>query len=630
MAVKKFTKEDVNKRITAEMKDVSDYVKEQYSIPSFQDEYRWEEEETETLIEDVYELTKQKDDIHILAEISIHEIEGSKDKAIVNGFQRTATILILFSAIRDFLILHLGADGKKLAEIIHYKFVIVQETKDDFRYRLELPEMNKSFVEEYIFKRVDDPKRKTIQDFKTKEKKLLKTNKNLYNNYQYIMTWLKERYRDIPPHLLLEQINHLWSTLLYRVFINVRIAKIGSNIRAENSFNENAKNKDLKAISLIKGLIFELNTKESDPIHVDWNEMLKQGSLIQGSIEVDDDWLKHAIWSLGIKGRKEDTFRNFKTLLKDPRFATKETLVEHLLKLAILYKELFNPTLDYWEEREIVEMLEAIRFLDKNRFKGVWSVLMAAKFNMSMEGFKKVLYLIESIYLLNKTFKQLKLSSQYLEGMFAPIPKFINEEMVGNKDEEVILSEIRSKIREKLKGITKEDYIKQFKDYSEKTNHVAIYMQLKYFYLTRGKVDTEEVKLTDIVSREHMFPQSYKKFKELHMPHLKELGYLKDENCLYWKDIKSSDAYDQFKNLIANSLILTKQKNAREQAGLYLHKRDTYLSSNFPGTSKFARKHTDLTFDVLVQVQNEIGEKFACYLNEFFDNSNVIPLRKAK
>ena len=76
-----------------------------FSVPIYQREYAWQEVQTEDLIADFLEFAETRDSNanYLLGQVIVSPLEsGPKEFSLVDGQQRFTTLLLLFSAARDF------------------------------------------------------------------------------------------------------------------------------------------------------------------------------------------------------------------------------------------------------------------------------------------------------------------------------------------------------------------------------------------------------------------------------------------------------------------------------------------------------------------------------------------------
>lgn len=83
----------------------------QYSIPNYQREYSWEENEIQDFLNDLEDTCANPSTIHFFGQIVVHNDEDSQTKFIIDGQQRTITSMIfctLFSFCTKIYILPLN------------------------------------------------------------------------------------------------------------------------------------------------------------------------------------------------------------------------------------------------------------------------------------------------------------------------------------------------------------------------------------------------------------------------------------------------------------------------------------------------------------------------------------------
>lgn len=100
---------------------IADLFKDFYSVPDFQREYVWKQENVKKLLNDIFEELYDNDQVVEGAEYFLGSIVVCKDKdnnfQLIDGQQRMTTIYLIFCILRN-LIKNLDADSKSLDQLI--------------------------------------------------------------------------------------------------------------------------------------------------------------------------------------------------------------------------------------------------------------------------------------------------------------------------------------------------------------------------------------------------------------------------------------------------------------------------------------------------------------------------------
>ena len=75
----------------------------QYSIPNYQREYSWEENEIQDFLNDLEDTCANPSTIHFFGQIVVHNDEDSQTKFIIDGQQRTITSMIFVHSLQLFV-----------------------------------------------------------------------------------------------------------------------------------------------------------------------------------------------------------------------------------------------------------------------------------------------------------------------------------------------------------------------------------------------------------------------------------------------------------------------------------------------------------------------------------------------
>ena len=142
------------KTITAKPEDIRTIFSREYQIPMFQREYSWEQEQCETLWDDLIYFHNEKDkkDKYFLGNIVVHPIDESEKFSVIDGQQRLTTLLLLIRALFDN-----AGTVKALEECLKIKDKLSSELTNNIRLNSDVIEGDKKNLEKIILEgRCDD------------------------------------------------------------------------------------------------------------------------------------------------------------------------------------------------------------------------------------------------------------------------------------------------------------------------------------------------------------------------------------------------------------------------------------------------------------------------------------------
>ncbi|GAD51316.1 hypothetical protein MBEHAL_0076 [Halarchaeum acidiphilum MH1-52-1] len=211
---------------------------QQIQVPDYQREYSWGKDQWSELWDDVYALTRERNN-HFLGSIVVIEQQesGMKTLELVDGQQRLTTISIFLCAIRD----QFKGDEEfdHLAELIDGNFLKIQSpTTGDWHQKLRLNKFHNDNFERILNGSLD-----------------LVSDSQLKDAYEYYTAKLDGFAGD--------QVQKLYDNLINSMYI-VQI-ECGSEVSAFRLFESlNDKGLDLGAVDLVKNRLFmEANENSS-------------------------------------------------------------------------------------------------------------------------------------------------------------------------------------------------------------------------------------------------------------------------------------------------------------------------------------------------------------------------------
>ena len=245
------------KTITAKPEDIRTIFSREYQIPMFQREYSWEQEQCETLWDDLIYFHNEKDkkDKYFLGNIVVHPIDESEKFSVIDGQQRLTTLLLLIRALFDN-----AGTVKALEECLKIKDKLSSELTNNIRLNSDVIENDKKNLEKIILEgRCDDE------------------NSRLYINYDMF----KKKISDCKQGKTSDELNKLILTFLDNVVLLPILCETEDD--ALNIFETiNNRGLSLSDADIFKSKLYAgiESSKRSEFID-EWNELYDQEDLFR-------------------------------------------------------------------------------------------------------------------------------------------------------------------------------------------------------------------------------------------------------------------------------------------------------------------------------------------------------------
>jgi hypothetical protein len=245
------------KTITAKPEDIRTIFSREYQIPMFQREYSWEQEQCETLWDDLIDFHNEKDkkDKYFLGNIVVHPIDESEKFSVIDGQQRLTTLLLLIRALFDN-----AGTVKALEECLKIKDKLSSELTNNIRLNSDVIENDKKNLEKIILEgRCDDE------------------NSRLYINYDMF----KKKISDWKQGKISDELNKLILTFLDNVVLLPILCETEDD--ALNIFETiNNRGLSLSDADIFKSKLYAgiESSKRSEFID-EWNELYDQEDLFR-------------------------------------------------------------------------------------------------------------------------------------------------------------------------------------------------------------------------------------------------------------------------------------------------------------------------------------------------------------
>ena len=504
-------------------------------VPIFQRPYSWTKQEYIQFLEDLKRIMDEGSDSYFIGSMFFKENQDKKSNVIIDGQQRLATITILISVIRDILY-KIGDDRVSDIDNDYIKKRNLK-TRDSY-YKINLSGINLTFFRKYIQEK-DKPQNK-ISSF-SKEKKITYSNRLLFNCYQeYFLTIVNSWGKGFEQNKLTELIINILQIILDK--LNLLTITVTEESEAFTIFETlNDRGLDLTIADLLKNYLFSILSSEVDESEL--RDIIKKwDNMIESLGKYISPFLKH-YWNSKYKPITEKEV--YKALKR--KINTKDKVLNFLndlFKEAEVYNGFINPEFVYWEDKELVSLLNEILILGVSQ---CYPLLLSAKAKLNDIEFKKIIFLCISISFRYSTV--CNLHNNLLERLYSDIANKLRKEEIKNSKE----------VKNFLKNIWPKDeiYNEMFSNMTFKTSKVPKYIFKKINdSLDYGK----EIVSSDDISLEHIIPKN---------PSIESIKLLKRDKINYKEKI----------NQLSNMTILSEEYNRKSSNRLFKDKKGMYQKS---------------------------------------------------
>lgn len=294
----------------------------QIHVPDYQREYSWGKDQWSELWDDVYALTRERDN-HFLGSIVVIEKkeDGLRKLDLVDGQQRLTTVSILLCVIRD----KLEEDGAENADLVDNFLQIQSPTTGERHQKLRLNKFHNDDYSHILAGNVD-----------------LVSNSQLKDAYDYYDSKLEGFSTD--------KIQNIYQKLVESVYI-VQI-ECGSEVSAFRLFESlNDKGLDLGAVDLVKNRLF-MEANESEDIDEErvkglWEEIM---TVIRPELSQNYRFFSHYFMSISKPSTRDNVSKSklydyVDDLLNEglaQEGMTVEEMLEDMLEKSRVYVDITN------------------------------------------------------------------------------------------------------------------------------------------------------------------------------------------------------------------------------------------------------------------------------------------------
>lgn len=479
-----------------------------YTIPAYQREYSWEENELDDFWNDIEALKglfeKEKNASHFLGQVVIHNDEESGKKFIIDGQQRTTTSMLFLRALQ-----------------LCYKEIVKKDPSFDAANRKVV-----NISDNYLGNYDDDEKKLHLtlsandneyyinnvilgipSDKKVKGKK---SNERIRFAYSFFYTKIKEKLikntekenKEILDNYLVLFTEHVY-------LLSLETTKLEEAFIIFETLN--ARGKGLETSDLLKNHIFQFESKDIDTAQKQWNSMSDNLG------KVDTTKYIRAYWnSRNDFTRDKALYRTISNQIKSPR-ESKE-LLANLQKYSLYFHDIVSPN-----ECGVIENLKlrkCLQNLQTLKVKTFYPLLLSLfEKDKSEDDILKIALTIEKYYFRNFTICRKNPNTN--ETFLTSIAKDIFDEKIED------VEEINDRIRE---GFVADSEFKQ--NFAIWTGAPANKEIIQYMFrkINYQLDNTQELNNDNMqVNIEHIMPeenQQWPETSEYHDDYLWRLGNL--------------------------------------------------------------------------------------------------------
>ncbi len=524
-----------------------------FIVPKFQRDYSWDKEQWDDLWQDLLDM-RAGDDEHYMGYLVL-QTKDDKEYRIIDGQQRFTTItLIILAAIKAIQkLVEKGVeeeDNKKRAEHFMHTFV----GKEDpvtlvYDNILRLNRNNDGYYRDYIVPLRDLP----VRGLNNSERLM----RNAFEHYEKKMQLMNASGKEYAE--LIQDI----SEKLYFTTITV-----SDELNAFKVFETlNARGVQLSSSDLLKNYLFSLvDDRTNHNSHIELLE--EKWSKLTYNIKAEKlpEFLRY-YWNVSHRSiRANALFKTIQKEIKNDRevFA----LLADLQRYSDVYMALMQKNDELWEDDEVKN---CVGLLNLFRLKQPYSLLMAAKLNLSAQEFKKLFKVVLAICFRYNVICDKNPNDQEIP--FNNLAIYICD----NKSLDLSLLD-------KL-YVSDDEFERSFADksFSYNSNNAKI---IRYILgqIEKGKGNREVRFDEEEASIEHILPQHY------------------DEKWCVEEDVAS-----RVVNRLGNMCLLEKKKNTDLQDAPFSEKVKTYAQSVYWSAKEVAENYGEWDDGTIIKRQKNIA-----------------------
>lgn len=525
-----------------------------FIVPKFQRDYSWNSEQWDDLWQDIVTMIDEHDE-HYMGYLVL-QTQDDKLYYIIDGQQRFTTILILIYAaikcVESQIVQGIDVeDNKRRCETLKTLYIGKEDPVTlDYDNLLTLNRNNNSYFCDYILKLGD-----------LKARNLTATEKLMRSCFEYYEQKLVGKYNS----------GKEYASFIQTVADGLHFTQIVVNdeMNAFRVFETlNARGVQLSSADLLKNYLF--SKVDSDTTHVSRVDTLeRKWSVLTDNIKAEKlpEFLRY-YWNMQHKTIRANAV--YKTIRQEIR-EDKQVflLLDDLISYSDIYMALTDENDEMWTDSEVKEN---VALLNLFRLKQPFSLLMAAKRNLSESEFKRVLKTV-----ITMCFRYNVICDRNPNDQEAPFNNLaqsisLNKVVDLNKLSSIMVDDIEFKSSFKEKSFP----------YNSRNAKVVKYILGK---IEHFKGSTQFVRFDDEnVSIEHIYPQNPTEEWQL------------DESKM-----------QRFVFRLGNMCLLEKGLNREIQNSVFADKVDIYKKSSFYYAKKISSDYTEWNDNAIIKLQGEMA-----------------------
>lgn len=529
-----------------------------YSVPDYQREFSWNKEtEIDDFWTDLVSLIEDSRSEHFLGQIVVHNYNEDEKFYIIDGQQRTATIVIFLSVMRDlFEKIYKSSKLKKAhsrSDDITLKY-IGRYDEDDNELKLNLGKTNNEYFKKNI---------QIYEENRVLDKTDNPSNKKIYDAYVFFTSKLNEKIDKLDNDEAKYNVLFKYYDSLLKKFKVMYVETTDINEAFIIFETLNARGKELETADLLKNHIFRMGGRKTESIQRNWEKMIET----LGNID-PTKLIRHYWNSRNTFAREKDLYKNIRQTIINESQSSK--LSEELLNASEVYKSLNAPMDDHFFNNSIMEILISLKTMGAQSFYPIALSMVSKRYSDTdkLKVFKMIEVLVFKNFVIGR-----QVANKY-EILFAQIAKSISSLDSYTADQAVL--DIKNSI------VSDTEFLNSFSIYSTKTKPIIRYILTKinnsYSSEIKTSIDYQNINI------EHIMPQ---KITE-------------------WKNISKKE-HEKFLWRLGNLTLLGSEYNKKISNKAFPEKKKMYEKSKIQITSQLC-KYDAWTINSIQKRQDELGK----------------------
>lgn len=517
-----------------------------FYIPEYQRGYSWEENQLDDLWEDLIQIYNDEEiESHFLGQIVIHKNgKENKKKYIIDGQQRTSTIIILLDAFRSAFKTFQTQDAQYVVDDITSKF-IGRYSSTTNELRLHLGKKDHDLFRDYI---------QSSEKITINNKKLTKSELRIIEAHKFFTNEIYNFIEAQPENKKFINLKSLYESLI-REMVVMYIETDDINEAFIIFETLNARGKELETSDLLKNHVFRIGGPKINEIQNQWNIMIDNIGKDEPTKFIRYYWNSQNKFI-----REKDLYKSLRRKVTTPEIAL--SIVNELAILSEPYIAFNNPKENiYFSNSQLNEKIQEMHILSAKSYYPIILALISSDYDE--KDILEVLTAIESLVVRNFVVAG-KVANKY-ENLFARIAFDLSYGKL--RDIEEIVKEIRKDI------ISDEEFNYSFSQFKVKKPAVIRYLlrSINNYFNSETRIINDNSK----VHIEHILPK---------------------KPSSDW-DI-ASDVHEEYLHRLGNLTLLGEEYNRSATNKGFILKKEIYASSQIKITHDLINHRSWTTEDI--------------------------------